>query len=110
MLTVGQLKEILCNGNREPKASTEEETPKNYVYGLNGIATIFNCSRVTANKIKQSGKIDAAIKQIGRKIVVDADLAFTLMNKHEHKPKTLFRSPIWIYLRYNISNELQITY
>ena len=28
----------------------------------------------TANRIKKSGKIDRAITQIGRKIIVDADM------------------------------------
>ena len=32
----------------------------------------------TANKIKKSGKIDKAITQVGRKIVVDAELALEL--------------------------------
>ena len=32
----------------------------------------------TANRIKKSGKIDKAIKQIGRKIIVDAELALEL--------------------------------
>ena len=32
----------------------------------------------TANRIKRSGVIDAAITQVGRKIVVDADLALEL--------------------------------
>ena len=36
------------------------------------------CSVPTANRIKKSGVIDKAITQIGRKIVVDADLALSL--------------------------------
>ena len=43
-----------------------------------GIARIFGCSVPTANRIKKSGIIDKAITQIGRKIVVDADLALSL--------------------------------
>lgn len=83
LLTTGQLKTLLLNTDQ---AHIEQDTLKRYVYGLNGIALLFNCSRVTANKIKQSGKINAAIKQIGRKIIVDADLAIELMNTREHKP------------------------
>jgi len=37
-----------------------------YVYGIKGIAKIFNASIPTANRIKKSGKIDGAITQIGR--------------------------------------------
>lgn len=51
---------------------------KQYVYGIEGIASLFNCSTPTANRIKASGKIDKAIKQIGRKIIVDAELALEL--------------------------------
>lgn len=39
---------------------------------------VFGCSVPTANRIKKSGVIDKAITQIGRKIVVDADLALSL--------------------------------
>lgn len=49
-----------------------------YVYGLSGIANLFGCSIPTANRIKKSGKIDKAIRQIGRKIIVDAELALEL--------------------------------
>ncbi|MCF0203348.1 MAG: DUF3853 family protein [Bacteroidaceae bacterium] len=51
---------------------------KKYVYGIDGIAWLFGCSKPTANRIKKSGKIDAAITQIGRKIVVDAEKAIEL--------------------------------
>ena len=46
-----------------------------------GIARLFGCSIPTANRIKQSGKIDKAITQIGRKIIVDADLALELAGR-----------------------------
>ena len=51
------------------------EKEKNYVYGLPGIMKLFNCSYATANRIKASGKLDGAMYQIGRKIIVDADKA-----------------------------------
>lgn len=51
---------------------------KKYVYGIAGIARLFGCSLPTANRIKKSGKIDKAITQIGRKIIVDAELALEL--------------------------------
>ena len=46
-----------------------------------GIARLFGCSIPTANRIKQSGKIDKAITQIGRKIILDADLALELAGR-----------------------------
>ena len=42
---------------------------------------LFGCSLPTANRIKKSGKIDKAITQIGRKIIVDAELALELAGK-----------------------------
>lgn len=59
------------------------QTPseKKYVYGIDGIAEIFGCSRPTASRIKKSGRINAAIRQIGRKIVVDVELALSLVGQ-----------------------------
>ena len=62
------------------KASSPKEE-KRYVYGLAGIARLFGCSLPTANRIKQSGKINHAITQVGRKIIVDADLALELAGR-----------------------------
>lgn len=57
------------------------DSSKKYVYGIAGIARLFGCSMPTANRIKQSGKIDKAITQIGRKIIVDSDLALELAGR-----------------------------
>ena len=57
------------------------DTSRKYVYGILGIAKLFGCSLPTANRIKKSGKIDKAITQIGRKIIVDAELALELAGK-----------------------------
>ncbi len=57
------------------------DTEKKYVYGIGGIARLFGCSIPTANRIKKSGKIDKAITQIGRKIIVDADMALDLAGR-----------------------------
>ena len=54
---------------------------RHYVYGIRGIAEIFNCSLPTANRIKKSGRIDKAITQVGRKIVIDAELALELAGR-----------------------------
>lgn len=69
----------------ETKTVEAERSGKRYVYGISGIAQLFGCSKPTANRIKQSGKIDRAITQIGRKIIVDADLALDLADR---KPGT----------------------
>ena len=61
-----------------PSNTDQNAQSKKYVYGIKGIATLFGCSKPTANRLKKSKKIDAAITQIGRKIIVDADLAMKL--------------------------------
>lgn len=61
-----------------------ENTKKRLVYGIAGIARLFNCSMTTANRIKASGKIDAAITQCGRMIAVDADMALQLLGKENN--------------------------
>ena len=77
-LTVADLMEII---GKEATVTTDNSqmTERRLVYGIAGIAQIFNCSMTTANRIKQSGKIDRAITQYGRKIVVDANLALELI-------------------------------
>lgn len=83
-LTVGDLMELIesIQGDKTaPQAATTPE--KKYVYGIAGIAQIFNCSMTTANRIKASGRIDKAISQTGRIIVVDADLALELFNNNK---------------------------
>lgn len=88
-LTVGQLMDLIARAQAPVKAEespVEERTPaeggkRNLVYGIGGIAQLFNCSLTTANRIKASGRIDKAIKQHGRIIVVDADRALELFNQ-----------------------------
>ena len=57
------------------------DTERKYVYGILSIAKLFGCSLPTANRIKKSGKIDKAITQIGRKIIVNVELALELAGK-----------------------------
>lgn len=74
-LTVGQFRQLI---ESEPK---QEVIPQgNVEYGIAGIARIFNCSLTTANRYKASGKLDKAIKQIGRKIIIDKNKALELIN------------------------------
>ena len=62
-------------------------TPKkNLKYGLVGIMEIFGCSKSTAYRLKKSGKIDKAISQYEKTIIIDADLALELLRpKRGHK-------------------------
>ena len=66
------------SSHQETNPKVMDVSSSKYVYGLKGIADLFGCSIPTANRIKKSGKIDKAIKQIGRKIIVEADLALQL--------------------------------
>lgn len=66
---------------KPPLIPVPDNSQKRYVYGISGIANLFGCSKPTANRIKKSGKIDRAITQLGRKIIVDAELALELAGK-----------------------------
>lgn len=79
-LTVGQLMQLLDKKQAPAEIKEEPEKAKRLVYGIAGIAQLFNCSMTTANRIKASGRIDDAITQHGRIIVVDADKALVLFN------------------------------
>lgn len=79
-MTAGEFAEVLYSVMKRLSNNEEEKvTNKRLVYGIAGIAQLFNCSMTTANRIKASGKIDKAISQTGRMITVDADLALQLM-------------------------------
>ena len=80
------------NGGEQPERQPYVVAPsKKHVYGSRGIAELFGCSIPTANRIKQSGKIDRAITQIGRKIIVDAELALELAGRKTGGRKVGFR-------------------
>ena len=77
-------KNIAPDGAKQsPPNSGESE--KRYVYGLAGIMEIFHCSISTASRIKSSGVIDKAIKQKGRTIVTDVELALKLFGNKTAK-------------------------
>ncbi|MDO5664704.1 MAG: DUF3853 family protein [Bacteroidales bacterium] len=67
--------------NQSTSTLAHDGSEKRHVYGIAGIAKLFGCSMPTANRIKKSGKIDRAITQIGRKIIVDAELALELAGR-----------------------------
>lgn len=52
-----------------------------YVYGLKGLAELLGCSKTTASRLKQSGKISKAITQIGALIIVDAEEVMRIMKQ-----------------------------
>ena len=70
-----------ASGQTETQLRPVTDTERKFVFGILGFAKLFGCSLPTANRIKKSGKIDKAITQIGRKIIVDAELALELAGK-----------------------------
>lgn len=83
LMTEEEFRDIIADvveAKLHPQLNQEQHT-RQYVYGIRGIAQLFNCSVATANLIKKSGVIDGAITQINRKIVVDAELALQLKRK-----------------------------
>lgn len=82
MMTLGQLKVAL-----QPLFQSEQESfnpskveAKRYVYGLRGIRTLFNVSHATAQRYKDT-ILAPAVKQNGKKIIIDADMAIELFNQ-----------------------------
>lgn len=78
MMTGEELCFLIGKSVESTEKPTSQATARGNYYGIEGIARVFGCSVPTANRIKKSGIIDKAITQIGRKIVVDADLALSL--------------------------------
>ena len=89
MMTGEELSLLLQNIDKGTARMSAEETSKSkrYVHGIAGIAEVFGCSIPTANRIKASGVIDDAITQVGRKIVVDSELAIQLVKEAKAKGK-----------------------
>lgn len=54
-------------------------TSAQYVYGLKGIRDLLGVSHVTAQRLKD-GILRPAVKQYGRKIIVDANMAMELFD------------------------------
>lgn len=60
----------------------QKSSEPHQVFGIQGIAQICGCSAATASRIKNSGILDEAITQVGRKIAVDVDKAMELLKKN----------------------------
>lgn len=70
----------LALGEQMQGVQSAQQPTKRYVYGLRGICELFQCSHAHAQKLKD-GILRPAIKQVGRKIIVDADMAMELLEK-----------------------------
>ena len=87
-----RLKECFAEALFAPNPDEGVKVKKHYVYGLQGLCDLLGCSTATASRIKRSGVIDAAISQVGKIIVVDADLALDLIKaKKPHKRQGYYK-------------------
>lgn len=79
--TLGDIKAMITDAVREATltAVAEEEEKRRYTYGLKGLSALLCCSTATAERIKASGVIDAAIVQHKGIIIVDAEMALDLL-------------------------------
>lgn len=68
----------------EEQTIQQDYTNKKYVYGLNGLAKLLGCGKTNAQKVKNSGVIDEAIYQTGKKIVIDSEKALELLKKNRN--------------------------
>lgn len=68
---------------REPAPSPQQ---RRLVYGIKGIEELFNCCHLTAQRYKKTF-LAPAIKQRGRKIIVDAEYAIELFKEHEEQER-----------------------
>ncbi len=86
-LTVGELIEIVEEALSHKLKDRKKSISKNpeYVYGINGLAEILNCSKTHAQALKSKGVFDKAIIQNGRKIIIDKAKALECFKKHSYE-------------------------
>lgn len=78
-LTVADLERLLQEREeRLIRRLTEQPELPAIVEGIAGIASLYHCSTATAQRIKNSGRINAAITQVGRKILVNTRVALAI--------------------------------
>lgn len=65
---------------QEPK-SVPAGNNDEYIYGIAGLAKFLQCSRTTAQMLKSSGRIDKAITQVGRRIIINKNQIITILKK-----------------------------
>lgn len=55
--------------------------PRLYVVGLKGLADLLHCSLKSAYNYKRSGKYDPAIHRIGKRYIINKEIALEIANK-----------------------------
>lgn len=89
-LTLGEFLEAIELNTINLKSNFPNETEmrvekKELVYGLAGLAKLIGSSKNHASRLKTQGVFDGAIKQNGRLIVIDKDLALELFDKYKSR-------------------------
>ncbi len=70
-LTVEQLQEVLTKALQGAAKTLAPSAPDEYAYGLKGLAEVLGCGETKAAEVKASGKYKEAIRQSGRKIIIN---------------------------------------
>ena len=83
-LTVSQLVDLLDKYKPARPTTPARDYTQGYVYGLKCIRKLFNVSHPTAQRYKDTF-LKPAIRQNGRKIVVDAVKALELFDEYSKK-------------------------
>lgn len=77
-LTVSEFLDILKQGQNISPVPEQKTEPK-MLYSIKELAEFLKCSTVTAQKIKNSGRIPYA--QTGRKVVFDSEAVLNALTK-----------------------------
>ncbi|WP_298615256.1 DUF3853 family protein [uncultured Odoribacter sp.] len=80
--TVGDVAKVLeeiITSSTSNESNKTHRADRRFAYGIKELAKVLGCSIATAQRIKSSGRLDKAISQDGRVIIVDVELALELM-------------------------------
>ena len=73
------------SGSGEVRPVATSLSNKGLVYGTFGLVFVLGCSVSTAQRIKSSGVIDAAISQNGKVVVIDVERALDILRVSNKK-------------------------
>ena len=83
--TLGDLVEVLKEELGFASDNIFPSGGKHYVRGMKELAKALHCSISTAQRIKSSGVIDAAISQNGKVVVIDVERALDILRVSNKK-------------------------
>ena len=80
-LTVAEFRNLMKEATAQEPRSVPVENNEEYIYGIAGLAELLKCSRTTAQKLKSSGRIDKAITQVGRQIIINKKTVLNILKQ-----------------------------